>query len=452
MEFRRSGQSNQRRRRVLKDDPSAAAGEGSGEGPARKSRGGSPLRQYSDHALAEHQLRVTDLIPQRAWTYSVLLLGGLFLIVATQTLFLHHSLAESLFGKNNLTAFDPTRTGSIAGWISSMLLGLSAAFGTIVFSLRRHKIDDYRGRYRVWLPLIGLFLATSLDASTGLHRAGRGLLEIVARKYGQGASLGSYPHFWWVAICLFGATVVGVRLAIEMRQSRAAVLKLVLALGCYGALACVEWNMVAAGLGEVTIVAASGARLLGDLCLCLSTATFARYVYLDAQGIIAARRLAREKKRAAARAEKLARREAKAAAKVAAAEEARLAKEAKAAAKAAAKSGTAAKSDEDEDEAESKSAAPQKVAAQDKSAQDKAASEKTAGKASDGGEQRSTAPAAKAGPLAGRGTLPQPAPQAASQDDEDDGDEDDGDGDSNLSRAERRRLKKMQRREMRKAA
>jgi len=432
MEFRRSGQSNQRRRRVLKDDPTAAAEEGSVEGSSRKGRGASPLRQYSDHALAEHQLRVTDLIPQRPWTYSVLLLSGLFAIVMTQTLFLHHSLAERIVGRNNLPALDPTRSGSVAGWISSMLLGLAAVCSVLVFSLRRHKIDDYRGRYRVWLPVAAMLLIASLDASTGLHRAGRGLLEIVAKRYGQGASLGSHPHFWWVSICLFCTTLVGLRLAVEMRRSRAAVTKLFLAFACYVSLACVEWNLLVPGLGELTIVAGSAARLLGDLCLCFATATYARYVYLDAQGIIAARRLAREKKRRDAIAEKLARKQAAAEKKAAAAEAALAAK--------AAKVGAAISASDKESPAVTNVERTEKAAATAKPGN---------GKSEGNSEQRGAAPQqAKPGPLAGRGSLAQAPPP----DVEDDEDDEDDDGDTSLSRSERRRLKKLQRRDMRKAA
>lgn len=443
MEFRRSGQSNQRRRRVLKDDPSASAEDGAGEGTARRGRGNASLRPYSEHALAEHQPRVTDLIPQRPWTYTVILLGGLLVVVATQTLFLHHSLAERIVGQNNLSAFDPTRSGSIAGWFSSMLLGLSAVFAALVFTLRRHKLDDYRGRYRIWLPTAGLLLAASLDASTGLHRAGRGALEIVAARYGQGASIGSYPHFWWVSICLFGATVVGIRLGVEMRRSRAAVTKLMLAFGCYVALACVEWKLLLPGMAELTIVAASAARLLGDLCLCLATATYARYVYLDAQGIIAAQRLAREKRRREAREAKLARKAEKAARKAAAAEAAAAAKAAKLSEAAA--QASAAK-DEEADSRGKADAAPraEKAAA--------APAKPTPAKPESNTDTRpaATPNTAKPGPLAGRGALSQPA---ASQDnDDEDEDDEDYEGDSNLSRAERRRLKKMQRRDVRKAA
>lgn len=425
MEFRRSGQSNQRRRRVLKDDPAAAGDDGASDGGKRRSR--TPLRQYSDHALAEHQLRVTDLIPQRPWTFLVLLLSGLLAIVTVQTLFLYHADAEQWLGRDYLAAFNPTRTGSVAGWVSSMLLGLTAVCGMLVFSLRRHKIDDYRGRYRVWLPLTGLFLLASLDSSTGLHRAGRGLVDLIAQRWGEGTSLGAHPHFWWVTLCFAGVVLVAGRLAVEMRQSRAAIGKLLLAFGCYLGLALLEWQVWSVGLADLMIVAASGARLLGDLCLCLATMTYARYVYLDAQGIIAARRLAREKRKRQAQAEKLARKEAAKAAKQAAAEASKAAKTAKTKADET-EDESEEEADESHDEAETTAAKP--AAAPAKSTDQRPAT---------------PAPTAKPGPLAGRGSPP-PNADDADEDDEDD------DDDSQMSRAERRRMKKMQRREARKAA
>ena len=78
MQFRRSGQRAERRRRVLIDEtvtaPVAAQQAPAGAGAESATPDPAELRNYAEAALAIHQPRVTDLIPTRRWTLVVLLL------------------------------------------------------------------------------------------------------------------------------------------------------------------------------------------------------------------------------------------------------------------------------------------------------------------------------------------------------------------------------------------
>lgn len=441
MEFRRSGQSNQRRRRVLKEDASAATDEAAEAAPRRRRRGGSAnQRPYTDAALVEHQARVTDLIPKRPWTLLVFVLSSLIAVTLVQALYAHRHVGARWVGEQNLAAFDPMTRGSLSAWLSSTLLGLSAVGCVSVFSIRRHRIDDYKGRYRLWLSLAVICLLASVDATTDLHRIARHLLDVVAQRYAGGTSLGEYTRFWWVAFNLTFVTVVAGRLSIEVRRSVGAATWLVVAAAGYVLVGAIELGHFASDVEFVNVLLQSSAKMVGDAALLFAVSTYARYVFLDSQGILAQRRAEREARRRKARAEREARRLAKAEAKAAAAAE-------KAARKATKKSAVAdATEDSDEEhEGSTGSSSPAKPAAATTSNAAAAAAARPA--------DAKPGPLAKPGPFAKPGPLAKPAaPTSAASDDEDDEDDDEGEGNDSLSRAERKRLKKLARRDGRRAA
>lgn len=442
MEFRRSGQSNQRRRRVLKEDAAAASDEG-GEGQTkRRGRGGGAnARPYSEAALLEYQPRVTDLIPKRPWTLLVLILSALLAVSCVQALYAHMHIPARWVASDALRALDPTQTGSLAGWLSSSLLGLASVACVAIYSIRRHRLDDYRGRYRLWISCAVLCLLASIDATTALHRLPQGLFNLALERLG-GESWSEAADFWWSVLVLTIASLVGIRLVIECRRSYGAVLWLLAAFASYAVVGAIALECLTLDLDHVAVLVESSARLAGDLAILGALFTYARYVYLDAQGILAQRRAAREAARRKRRAEKEARAAAKAQAKAD-----RLAE--KEAARAARKAGKTARS-EDEAEDESSDDA-------DESKADSSDDEDESPK-----ERVATSPAAsprvESKPTSSPTQQPKPAvptkPSPPVSSDNDDGDDEgDGDGDTNgMSRAERRRLKKLARRDGRRAA
>jgi hypothetical protein len=128
-------------------------------------------------------------------------------------------------------------------------------------------------------------LLGSIDAVAALHQAVVSLLAELARW----PTSPSAPAFWNL---VYAATLaaVGIRLAMEMRQCRSAVLALAAAAGGY---------VLAASLGPqempgndvfLAAMAVSAATMLGHFAVLFSFTLYARRVYLDAQGVLPARR------------------------------------------------------------------------------------------------------------------------------------------------------------------
>lgn len=255
-----------------------AAADDADAAPAATSAKG-PVRAYCPAVLQERQLRVTDFIAVRPLHVAVVLLVGLTGIAAVEALHIH-TAAITPPAAAQLAALDAAARGSLAAWYSSLLLLGAAGLALVVFSIRVHRVDDYRGRYRVWLWAAAALAWLSLDAATGVHDA-LGLAAILAA--GQPVLADSITLAW---LAVYGLVLggLGIRLAIEVWPS----------LPSFGALLGAGLLYLACGLVQIGVqfaatplgqsVAASTVALLAHLALAASIGLFARHVYLDAAG------------------------------------------------------------------------------------------------------------------------------------------------------------------------
>ena len=209
MALHSQGHGDLRRRRVLLDSTSShdEVDQRPQSSPRRR------RRTYADEALKENQHRLCDLIPKAWWTILLFLLlvpGGMLFGIVQGYQHFHQQ-------ENAVAApFALTGSGNLASWFASLLL-LSAVVGSLqVYLLRRHKLDDYRGRYRIWLVVAAWAAIASLDASSGLHR----LLELVARRLPSSGILASADG-WWLLIASGLTGLLGLRLLDGLDLSQA---------------------------------------------------------------------------------------------------------------------------------------------------------------------------------------------------------------------------------------
>ncbi|MCI0359717.1 MAG: hypothetical protein L0211_14670 [Planctomycetaceae bacterium] len=288
MDFRRSGQLDERRRRVLRDElAQPAETESADSAPSGSGSAKGPVRAYSPAVLEERQLRVTDLVPVRPlWAAVAILLA----VTAAATIECVHIHARTLDLESNslwaahVAALDATQHGSVANWLAAMLLAAAAVLSLVTFGIRMHRVDDYRGRYRVWLWTAAALAWASLDATTGVHDAlGLGIATLAGKTLENG-SLAAAAAISWLALygLLFGT--LAIRLAIEVWCS----------LPSIAALAIAGLLYLIAGLGVLDMLPVYGplvdsvvrtsVLLLAHVALFSAVALNARHVYLDATG------------------------------------------------------------------------------------------------------------------------------------------------------------------------
>ncbi len=243
--------------------------------PSTSAKG--PTRAYAPAVLDERQPKLTDLIPQRGFALAMLALLGLTAIASIECLYIH--LYQPTLGGLNLRGVDLAQRGSLASWFSSVMLLAGAALSLVVYSIRLHRVDDYRGRYRVWLWTAGALVLGSLATVTGVHESiNAGCLSLA------GLSGGGASDFLWLALYATLLGGVGLWLAIELWPSLEAFSTLALAAALYMLAAVAAVGLLPLEGTLVSVVAQTTVLMLAHATLVYSLTLFARHVHLDAQG------------------------------------------------------------------------------------------------------------------------------------------------------------------------
>jgi len=189
---------------------------------------------YPAQTLSEQRDRLTDLVPRRAVT-----LLALWLVAATAIVgigVLHVQLvAGPLEPVPQLAAFDVTAAASLRTWFSSVTLLLCSFVALQTYTIRRHRQDDYRGKYRWWWWTAAGLLAASIDAAAGLHQA---LEHAISATWGPGLAVGG-PLLWIAPLGLIYGPL-GLRMLLEMKAGRGVLCSLLFTAGLYvAAVGCV---------------------------------------------------------------------------------------------------------------------------------------------------------------------------------------------------------------------
>jgi len=359
-----------------------------------------PVRAYGPAVLSERQPKVTELLPVRPLLFLTLVLLGLTGIAAIEAIHIHVVTLPQSEGAVYLKSLDVRERGSLAAWYSSALLAGAVGLALVIFGIRAHRVDDYRGRYRIWLWASVALAWLSLDAATAVHDAIGLVLTLLAGKQALGGNLNAICALTWIVLygVLFGT--LGLRLAIEVWSSLASFAMLALAGLLYVVSGLMELRLLAIDMPLVSAVAQSTIAMAAHVTLAAAIGLYARQVYLDAQGRLKVH------------------------------------------------------IDPDQKKPKNKSRAKLKVVKSDKSADDVEPSKTAVAAKPSGGIRFGGSNPAPSGPLAKAGASISKA-ELSSQDADDEDEEDDEDagfGGQQLSKSERRRLKKLARRDQQRRA
>lgn len=231
----------------------------------------------------DEQPRLTDLVPTRRLAFFFLALVGLAAIAGLEGLYVWVPTLAVAGEGGRVPAFDLAAPGSLAVWLASMLLATASLGAVLVYLVRRHRVDDYHGRYRIWLWAAACWMLLSVDQTANLRTAFQQAMTRISGTpiLGDGSLWAVIPYFF-----LLGA--VGTRLLLDMRGCWFSSVALVgAALACLASVgAHLGWILPDAGAR--TVMLGAGAKLLADLLLLLAMGLHARHVILDAQGLIQA--------------------------------------------------------------------------------------------------------------------------------------------------------------------
>jgi hypothetical protein len=172
--------------------------------------------------------------------------------------------------------FDPRSMQSLAGWLAQVTLGVAAAVALIVRLMRRHRRDDYNGRYRAWGWLAGLFVITSCAGVVPLGPLFGALVTDAS-----GVVLGPSGIGWWVCLATVVYGLVVLWTVLPLHERGATAFWLTLAMASWGASAGCVWL---GGGSDTWAIAGHAAWTLGATLSAVAMLAAARSVIREVRG------------------------------------------------------------------------------------------------------------------------------------------------------------------------
>ena len=234
------------------------------------------VRAYFDRAMLENQPRLTDLIPKSLWAYLAMLLLGVISIYLCQQAHIHTRTLESAEFPKHL--FEIAGPGNLASWSMSVMLLILSLGAVFVYLLRRHKADDYKGRYRLWLYLAAFSGFLSFEVATGGHQ----ILSVPLAQF-EMSSPWNEASTWWMMMVSLGVMYFSILLLIEFKSRPAMLMILAVAMMVMIAAGCSRMGSLIGESALTTDVAKSSLAMSATLIVSLMTWLNARKVYLNAQ-------------------------------------------------------------------------------------------------------------------------------------------------------------------------
>jgi hypothetical protein len=275
---------NDRRRRVLKEEVlSTSTARGTVRAVSDDTASGSSQR-YSDAAGVENHPQITDFVPRRYRTIVLLVFLGSTTVALQAALNYFAAPIAAVAGIHSTSHFELAASGNLASWTAAVVLLVASAGCLLTYSIRRHRIDDYRGRYRIWLAAAAACLVMSANSVVGFH-------HVVADMLGHFTGWSALRDGAVWSLMLAGVPMAWIlfRALLDMRESRFGAAMLILATLCYATSVAGFLGFIPTAEPRLAAVVVGAPILFGHWLVLAAIVAYARFVVLDAQGLITVR-------------------------------------------------------------------------------------------------------------------------------------------------------------------
>jgi hypothetical protein len=235
---------------------------------------------YSQNVRRECQHRLVQLIPVRRRSFllavmvscliPILLLAGHYALFVYPSKWQNHPMAVLLYASH---------PRSLCAWLSSQLWLMCLGSTILTFRLRRHKLDDYDGEYRLWFWLVATCVLGSIDSTSR-----------VSELFGNALDRWSQLNLGWSGTSVVQATsatligMLGIRLCTELKMVPASLVFWLVGLVSWAASAALSHSMLKTDMNPAMREWLRSALWIGGLTsIWLSSLAYLRFVYIEAQ-------------------------------------------------------------------------------------------------------------------------------------------------------------------------
>ncbi len=236
---------------------------------------------YSHSVRGTCQQRVVQFIPVRKVSLAGVVAASaalpLLLIILHYCVFVNGALDWSGHPMSALLNANSPR--SLAAWMCSHLWLLCLGATVLTFRLRRHKLDDYDGEYRLWFWLVFTCLIGSIDSTTRLTEL-----------FGAALDRWSQLHVGWSGVAIVSATLatligmLGLRLCSELKSVPTSLVLWLVGLVCWAGSAALSQSMFHLEMSTATRYwLRASLWLTGLTCIWLCSLYYLRATFMEAQ-------------------------------------------------------------------------------------------------------------------------------------------------------------------------
>lgn len=269
-----SGARQGRRRRILQEEVLSASREMAAVGaPSPKKTDGGEGRRYAFDEGSLGEILAKRYFPCRLLVPVALLLTSALAVAGLSALHVYRAPVGERLGDASFAFFDATNPKSLATWLASASMLVVAVMATLVLTVRRRRVDDYRGRHRLWRGAVVMAILLSIDAATNLHTV---FAEAISTATGIRLMAGGAE--WWLGLGAVAIGWVAVRVLLDIKESKLAFSTAILA--TVAGLTAVIGPLAALG-GTMAVAIASLAQVACYLLVGVALVAYMRFLRSD---------------------------------------------------------------------------------------------------------------------------------------------------------------------------
>ncbi|TWT52870.1 hypothetical protein Pla22_04980 [Rubripirellula amarantea] len=235
-----------------------------------------PTAAYGERVQRRINGRWFSLVPVHNRTFSIVAssIAGMTLLLCLLN-YLAVTWPKLVYAPDISRVFRLDRTDSFGNWYQSILFAAAAGISLLTYQLRRYRLDDYLGRYRLWRTVLLATAICSVGTALSLTEWLGACLDLI---FGKRVALSGAD--WVRLVVSVGAAVLALRLVAEIYRSRWSLVAMLAAVAVFAVPEAAGWNIIETNSPFRWSLVAS-APLIGSTALVLSLGRYLRLLYRE---------------------------------------------------------------------------------------------------------------------------------------------------------------------------